>query len=60
MTAALNLLIILAVSRIVVRIGGTALRLTGMALGAACSQSISPLTGTVFTAQGAETTMTIP
>ncbi|MFT5064494.1 MAG: hypothetical protein ACJAXK_000587 [Yoonia sp.] len=60
MTAALTLLIILAVSLIVVRIGGTALRLTGMSLDAARFQSISALTGTGFTTQEAETTMHHP
>ncbi|MEP6019215.1 MAG: hypothetical protein ABJ251_12145 [Paracoccaceae bacterium] len=60
MTAALSLLIILAVSLIVVRIGGTALRLTGMSLDAARFQSISALTGTGFTTQEAETTMHHP
>jgi hypothetical protein len=60
MTAALTLLIILTVSLIVVRIGGTALRLTGMSLDAARFQSISALTGTGFTTQEAETTMHHP
>lgn len=60
MTAALTLLVILAVSLIVVRIGGTALRLTGMSLDAARFQSISALTGTGFTTQEAETTMHHP
>jgi hypothetical protein len=60
MTAALTLLIILAVSLLVVRIGGTALRLTGMSLDAARFQSISALTGTGFTTQEAETTMHHP
>ena len=60
MTAALSLLIVLAVSLMVVRIGGTALRLTGMPLGAARFQSISALTGTGFTTQEAETTMHHP
>jgi hypothetical protein len=60
MIAALTLLIILAVSLIVVRIGGTALRLTGMSPDAARFQSISALTGTGFTTQEAETTMHHP
>lgn len=60
MTAALTLLIILAVSLVVVRIGGTALRLTGMPLDVARFQSISALTGTGFTTQEAETTMHHP
>lgn len=60
MTAALTLLIILAVSLIVVRIGATALRLTGMPLDAARFQSISALTGTGFTTKEAETTMHHP
>jgi Trk-type K+ transport system membrane component len=67
MTAALTLLIILAVSLLVarcsllvVRIGGTALKLTGMSLDAARFQSISALTGTGFTTQEAETTMHHP
>ena len=60
MTAALTLLVILAVSLFVVRIGGTALRLTGMPLDAARFQSISALTGTGFTTQEAEITMHHP
>ena len=60
MSAALTLLIILAVSLLVVRIGGTALRLTGMPLSAARFQSISALTGTGFTTQEAETLMHHP
>ncbi|MEP5759024.1 MAG: hypothetical protein ABJ327_06900 [Litoreibacter sp.] len=60
MTAALTLLIILAVSLFVVRLGGTALRLTGMPLDAARFQSISALTGTGFTTQEAETAMHHP
>jgi hypothetical protein len=44
----------------VVRIGGTALKLTGMSLDAARFQSISALTGTGFTTQEAETTMHHP
>lgn len=60
MTAALTLLIILAVSLVVVRIGGTALRLSGMSLDAARFQSISALTGTGFTTQEAETVMHHP
>ncbi len=60
MSAALTLLIILAVSLVVVRIGGTALRLTGMSMDAARFQSISALTGTGFTTQEAETTMHHP
>lgn len=60
MNAALTLLIILAVSLVVVRIGGTALRLSGMSLDAARFQSISALTGTGFTTQEAETVMHHP
>lgn len=60
MSASLTLLVILAVSLLVVRIGGTALRLTGMSLDAARFQSISALTGTGFTTQEAETTMHHP
>lgn len=60
MTAALTLLVILAVSLLVVRVGGTALRQTGMPLEAARFQSISALTGTGFTTQEAETMMHHP
>ena len=60
MTAAFTLLIILAVSLIVVHIGGTAWRLTGMSPYAALFQSISALTGTGFATQEAETTMHHP
>ncbi|MEP3296290.1 MAG: hypothetical protein ABJO27_07405 [Pseudoruegeria sp.] len=57
MTAALTLLIILAVSLFVVRIGGTALRLTGLPQDTARFQAISALTGTGFTTREAETLM---
>ncbi|AGI69700.1 hypothetical protein OAN307_c43160 [Octadecabacter antarcticus 307] len=54
------MLIILAVSLIVERVGGTALRLTGMPIDAPRFQSISALTDTGFTMQEAETTMHHP
>ena len=60
MVAALALLSLLIVSLTVVRIGGTALRLTGMSLDSARFQSISALTGTGFTTQEAETAMHHP
>jgi len=53
-------MIILAVSLFVVRLGGTALRVTGMPKDAARFQSISALTGTGFTTQEAESTMHHP
>jgi hypothetical protein len=60
MVAALALLSLLIVSLTVVRIGGTALRLTGMSMQSARFQAISALTGTGFTTQEAETTMHHP
>ncbi|MCW1950906.1 MAG: hypothetical protein KIH44_006015 [Octadecabacter sp.] len=60
MIAALTLLSLLIVSLTVVRIGGTALRLTGMSRDAARFQAISALTGTGFTTTEAEITMHHP
>lgn len=60
MIAALTLLSLLAVSLTVIRLGGTALRLTGMSQQAARFQAISALTGTGFTTSEAETTMHHP
>lgn len=60
MIAALTLLSLLVVSLTVVRIGGTALRLTGMSQQAARFQSVSALTGTGYTTSEAETAMHHP
>ncbi|WP_299732249.1 hypothetical protein [uncultured Tateyamaria sp.] len=57
MIAALTLLCLLALSMIVVRIGSTALRLTGMSQAAARFQALSAFSGTGFTTSEAEEVM---
>lgn len=60
MIGALTLLFILAITLMIVRVAGVALRLTGLPQPVARFQSISALTGTGFTTSEAEGTMHHP